>query len=116
MKRPVRVVPLKALQCEETGPLQKVKTMAARGTLPHFSDSGVTSDKARHIHQDVYALLVECPYCDGENALPANGASHIQHGAGADSEIACKHCQCLFLLSESKNGVRCSSTQPPDVA
>src|SRR5947207_1526233 len=59
--------------------------------------------------------LVECPYCDGENMVPPNGAAD-RHFALQDREIACKYCQCLFLLSESKQGTPRIGTQPPDAA
>jgi hypothetical protein len=52
-----------------------------------------------------FVSFVECPYCDGENVVPEsrNGLPLL---ASPDYEFACKHCQCLFLLSESKLGVQ----------
>jgi hypothetical protein len=49
--------------------------------------------------------FVECPYCDGENVVPEsrNGRPLL---ASPDHEFACRHCQCLFLLSESRQGVQ----------
>ena len=51
---------------------------------------------------------VECPYCDGENAVARIKSDGTAHNL-SQCEIACTHCQSLFLLSESKNGVRTRS-------
>ena len=59
--------------------------------------------------------FVECPYCDGENLLPGNGSAYNQL-KNAHHEIACKYCQCLFLLSESKQGVQFRSRQQAHAA
>ena len=48
------------------------------------------------------STIVDCPYCDGENVLPSGPGNHTE---GKDHEIACAHCQCFFLLSESKQAV-----------
>lgn len=47
---------------------------------------------------------VECPYCDGENIVSDHQSSRSE-GKFPDREIACQHCQCLFLLSESREGI-----------
>lgn len=48
--------------------------------------------------------IVDCPYCDGENVL-ADRKFSPSGCKLADREIACRHCQCLFLLSESHHGI-----------
>jgi len=53
----------------------------------------------------VNVWFVECPYCDGENPVSGNeSAGHYLEAV--DREIACKYCQCLFTLSESKQPIR----------
>lgn len=115
MKRPVPVVPLKALAGRETGLATRIKRMAHRSTLPVTSRSGTTTDDGTQAYEDVSSVLVECPYCDGENSLPADASIHNQHKT-AECEIACKHCRCLFLLSESKKNVRYCSIKSPDAS
>jgi hypothetical protein len=45
--------------------------------------------------------VVECPYCDGENRISSRGRKRL-----AEKEIACRHCKCLFLVSESEREIR----------
>jgi hypothetical protein len=52
----------------------------------------------------LHVAVVDCPYCDGENAISAKPSDRARLGS-PDREIACRHCQCLFLLSESKEGI-----------
>jgi transposase-like protein len=59
--------------------------------------------------------FVECPYCDGENVVAEIG-SNRDRSKLRDREIACRHCQCLFLVSESYHGVRSRFIEPPSAA
>ena len=69
------------------------------------------SEKA--VSPNLSGCLVECPYCDGENVVSPNPSAEAKFQF-QDREIACRHCQCLFLLSESKaHGAR---NRPPDAA
>ena len=63
----------------------------------------------------VAAGFVECPYCDGENTI---SAKQLKRGnvSAANPEIAGKHCQCLFLVSESHRGIRFRSVQQSGAA
>ena len=58
---------------------------------------------------------VDCPYCDGENivARPRSNRSQLDF---TDGEIACKYCQSLFTLSESKPHIRRPSKGDLDAA
>jgi transposase-like protein len=67
------------------------------------------------IAASVAAGFVECPYCDGENTISAKPENSGKVSV-ADQEIACKHCQCLFLVSESHRGIRFRSVQQAGVA
>jgi hypothetical protein len=55
--------------------------------------------------------VADCPYCDGENVLgsvrrPGNQAHEVN-----EREIACRHCQCIFLLSEAITRIRSFSLE-----
>jgi hypothetical protein len=71
--------------------------------------------RAKHMfpknNPDLAVAFVDCPYCDGENAITKTGLLPSQ-GEFQDREVACQHCTSLFLLSESKKGVR---TRRPNV-
>ena len=43
-------------------------------------------------------MLIDCPYCDGENILIAKDALNL----GSEQEMACKHCRSFFTPSENK--------------
>jgi len=45
----------------------------------------------------VRTACAQCPYCDGQNVL----GSIPEFRAIKEREIACKHCQSLFALSEA---------------
>ena len=59
--------------------------------------------------------FVVCPYCDGENPLSGNGSGD-RYLEAVDREIACKYCQCLFTLSESKEAIRRRSAEQSHAA
>jgi hypothetical protein len=63
----------------------------------------------------VSVVFVTCPYCDGENVV-LRRLSGKNYREATDREIACRHCQCLFSLSESKKGIRSGSALQPDAA
>jgi transposase-like protein len=111
VKRAARATPPRTLRGGDGVLSTKVERMAHPATLGVFSQPAVITDEAAHVHPDVRIVFVECPYCDGENVLPGNGyANNHPH------EIACKHCQCLFLLSESKQGLQRRSAEASDAA
>jgi len=58
---------------------------------------------------------VDCPYCDGENII-ARVISNRSKLDFTDREIACKDCQSLFTLSESKPRIRRPSKEDLDAA
>ena len=60
-------------------------------------------------------VCVDCPYCDGENII-ARVRSNRGELDFTDREIACKHCQSLFALSESKLRIRRPSKEDLDAA
>jgi hypothetical protein len=90
----VSAVPAFALEIDET---------VSRKHLPISSDPNdmVVKDPPAQLK----VAFVDCPYCDGENIVGKAKSSNTQSGL-PDREIACKHCQCLFLLSESVKGIR----------
>jgi hypothetical protein len=45
----------------------------------------------------VRTACAQCPYCDGQNLL----GSIPEFRVIKEREIACKHCQSLFVVSES---------------
>lgn len=54
---------------------------------------------------ELRVAFVDCPYCDGENIV-ARVRSNRSELDFTDREIACKHCQSLFTLSETKLRIR----------
>ena len=58
---------------------------------------------------------VDCPYCDGENIIARVRSSRSELDF-TDREIACKHCQSVFTLSESKPRIRTPSKEDLDAA
>jgi hypothetical protein len=105
-KSPRRATPPRVL------PATKIMRMAHR-TILHVS-SHTDADKETQAEEDVKIPFVECPYCDGENVLSRNGS--VYPIGAHHHEIACRYCQCLVLLSESKLGVQYRSQQQPDAA
>jgi hypothetical protein len=92
-------------------PSTKIQRMGHRATLGDSRNPEATTDEGTDAYADANIVVVECPYCGGEKVLPENGALHNHH-----REIACKHCQCLFLLSQSRQGVQYRSQQQPGAA
>lgn len=64
---------------------------------------------------DLVVTFVDCPYCDGENAITKAGLLPSQ-GEFPDREVACRHCSSLFLTSESEKGIRTRSNEDSDAA
>jgi hypothetical protein len=89
------------------------------GTVSH-KHLPISSDPNGMVVKDSPAQMkiafVDCPYCDGENIVGKPKSSNGQSGFPDDLEIACKHCQCLFLLSESVKGIRSRSVGRSDAA
>jgi hypothetical protein len=93
------VVPFRAGGVD--GPVHRTWAMARnQSAAVHFTPP---SDKC--------VGIIECPYCDGENSISCGGKEQV-----ADKEIACRHCQSLFLISESHRGIQFLPVQRPEVA
>src|SRR5437660_4368403 len=69
--------------------------ISASHTLPSNRDRTTVKNSMMN------AAYVDCPYCDGENIVTPVKSIGIAHDL-SQREIACRHCQSLFLPSESK--------------
>lgn len=111
---------LKRLSDNRDGPMRKRSAVLTRppNAVPAFRAGGQEACSARrpsvqserHGAQDktlptLQVGVIDCPYCDGENVISRNARKFVGR------EIACRYCQCLFLLSESKDGIRPRSPQ-----
>jgi hypothetical protein len=59
----------------------------------------------------VRVVCAQCPYCDGENVLGSVGPSTKESNAINARQIAFKHCQSLFTLSEAIIRIRSGSKE-----
>src|SRR5437879_5278342 len=88
--------------------------LRAADVLPTAAGIAAIAHPTGLLPTSIAAGFVECPYCDGENTI---SAKQLKRGdvSVADQEIACKYCQCLFLVSESHRGIRFRSVQQSGV-
>jgi hypothetical protein len=113
MKTPARVATL-----PEPSPAAAAVPVAARSTIAQqarscIKDQPGTADAG--VSEVSWAAVVECPYCDGENIVAKAGAIRSDRKI-MDREVACKHCQSLFLLSESHHQIRFRPVKQPPAA
>ena len=78
------------------------------GLARHWKNGVMPNHKQKVLH-------IECPYCDGDNVIARAHSGHSELDP-TDREIACKYCQSLFTVSESKLWIRRLSKQDLDAA
>jgi hypothetical protein len=67
----------------------------------HSPQSGRDNIESEGLSGKRSILSLECPYCDGHNELYVSSSDSVVLVLET-REIACRYCQCLFLLSECK--------------